>query len=62
MSIPYSRVQTIGAEDESSLFTGRGFFSSSRVIVTTSHGEHEFEFRGADTAHVAHELILRHIL
>jgi hypothetical protein len=62
VSIPYSRVQTIAAEDESGLFTGRGFFSSSKLIITTSHGEHDFEFRGADKAHLAHQLILAHIL
>jgi hypothetical protein len=28
VSIPYSRVQTIAVEDESGLFTGRGFFSA----------------------------------
>jgi hypothetical protein len=41
-------VQTIAAEDESGLLTGRGFFSTSRLLITTNHGEHEFEFRGAD--------------
>jgi len=38
--------------------TGRGFFSSSKVVLTTAHGELEFEFRGADKAHHAHNLIL----
>ncbi len=62
VSIPYSRVTSIAAEDESGLLTGRGFFSSSKVVMTTSHKEYEFEFRGADKAHAAHDLILRHIL
>lgn len=62
VSIPYSRITTIAAEDESGLFTGRGFFASSKVVLTTSHGEFEFEFRGADKAHFAHELILSHML
>lgn len=45
VSIPCSRVQTIAAEDESGPFSGRGFFSSSRLVTDTSHGEHELEFR-----------------
>ncbi len=62
VSIPYSRVTSVAAEDESGLLTGRGFFSSSKVVMTTSHKEYEFEFRGADKAHAAHDLILRRIL
>ena len=62
VSVPYSRITTIAAEDESGLFTGRGFFSSSKVVLTTSHGDFEFEFRGADKAHQAHNMILGHML
>lgn len=62
VSIPYSRVQTIAAEDESGLLSGRGFFSSSKLVVTTNHSEMEFEFRGTDKAHVAYNLVLGHIL
>jgi hypothetical protein len=62
VSVPYSRITTIAAEDESGLFTGRGFFASSKVVVTTSHGDFEFEFRGADKAHHAHNLILSHMI
>lgn len=62
VSIPYSRVHTVAAKDESGLFTGRGFYASSELIVTTSAGEFEFEFRGADKAHKAHELIIRRMV
>ena len=62
VSVPYSRILTIAAEDQSGLMTGRGFFGSSHLILTTSHGEYDFEFRGADKAHLAHNLILRHML
>ena len=58
VSIPLDKIQTLAAQDDSGLFTGRGFFSSSVLVVTTSHGLHEFEFRGADKAHHAHQLIL----
>ena len=62
VSIPYSRIHTVAAEDSASLLTGRGFFSSSRIIITTSAGSRVFQFRGADKAHIAHNLILGHIL
>jgi hypothetical protein len=62
VSIPYSRIHTVAAEDAVGLLTGRGFFSSSKIIITTSGGSRVFQFRGADNAHVAHNLILRHIL
>ena len=62
VSIPYSRIHSIAAEDESGVFTGRGFFSSSKLMLTTSHGEFEFEFRGSDKAHLAHNMILSHML
>jgi hypothetical protein len=62
VSIPYSRINTVAAEDAVGLLTGRGFFSSSKIIITTSDGGRVFQFRGADKAHVAHDLILRHIL
>jgi hypothetical protein len=62
VSIPYSRIHTVAAEDSASLVTGRGFFSSSGIIITTSAGSRVFQFRGADKAHIAHNLILRHIL
>ncbi len=62
VSIPYSRITSIAAQDESGLLSGRGFFASSRVLLTTSRGEYEFEFRGADKAHLAHNLILSHMV
>ena len=62
VSIPYSRITSIATEDESGLFMGRGFFASSKLALTTSHGDYEFEFRGADKAHVAHDLILSHMV
>ena len=62
VSVPYNRIHSIAAEDEAGLFTGRGFFASSKLVITTSHGEYEFEFRGADKAHLAHTLILRHMV
>ena len=62
VSLPYSRITSIAAEDESGLFTGRGFFGSSKVTITFSGGSYDFEFRGADKAHAAHNLVLSHMV
>jgi hypothetical protein len=62
VSIPYSRIHTVAAEDQTGVFGGRGFFSSSRIVITTSAGPKTFQFRGADKAHIAHDLILAHML
>lgn len=62
VSIPYSRINSIATEDESGLFTGRGFFGSSKLVLTTSGGDFEFDFRGADKAHTAHHLILSYLV
>ena len=62
VSIPYNRIFAVAAEDESGLLTGRGFFSSSTLVLTTAHEPYELEFRGADKAHAAHNLVLAHLL
>lgn len=62
VSIPYSRVISVAAQDESGLLSGRGFFASSTLVLTTSHNTYEFEFRGADKAHLAHDMILDHLM
>ena len=62
VSIPYSRIHKVAAEDESGLFTGRGYFSSSKMVISTASDSFEFEFRGADKAHIAHDLILEFMI
>jgi hypothetical protein len=62
VSVPYSRIHVIATHDEAGLFSGRGFFASSKLTLATSSGDYEFEFRGADKAHVAHNLILGHMV
>ena len=63
VSIPYSRIVTVAAEEHPNPIAGRGFFSSSKLMLLL-HGEkhYEFEFRGADKAVHAHNLILWHML
>ena len=62
VSVPYSRIHALGAEDEGDWIKGRGFFASSKLILHTSHGHYELEFRGADKAHQAHDMILAHMM
>ena len=62
VSIPYSRIGASAAEDGSGLFTGQGFFGSSKVVLTASRGEFEFELRGPDEAHIAHDIVLIRML
>ena len=62
VSIPFSRIHTVAAQDAVGLLTGRGFFSSSTIVITTSAAPRTFQFRGADKAHIAHDLILRHMI
>ena len=58
VSIPFVRIHAIAAEDESGLLTGRGFFGTSKIAIKAGGEDFEFEFRGADKAHVAHDMIL----
>lgn len=62
VSIPYSRIYAIAAEDEEAWWGHRGFWSTSKLVLTTGKTEYEFEFRGADRAHLAHDLILSHMV
>jgi hypothetical protein len=61
VTIPFKSVSTIGASDEGRF--ARGYFGSSKLAVRTTGGhEYEWEFRTAEKAHLAHSLILEHIL
>ncbi|HXM58915.1 MAG TPA: hypothetical protein VOB72_26175 [Candidatus Dormibacteraeota bacterium] len=63
VSIPYSRIVSVAAEDHPNPLVGRGFFSSSRLVLALSGDrQYELEFRGADKALNAHNLILWHML
>jgi hypothetical protein len=61
VSVPYQHIHAIAAKDEAGLLTGRGFFAASILVLQTAHGDYEFEFRGADKAHLAHNLIVYHL-
>src|SRR5438094_686071 len=55
LSIPYSRIVAVAAEEEPAGLVHRGFFSSSTVILSVAGGTHHaLPFRGADKALHAH--------
>lgn len=56
VTVPYSKITSVASEDDESFFT-RGFFGSSRIFIHVSDQVYEFEFRGADKAHLAYQLI-----
>jgi hypothetical protein len=63
VSIPYDRIVTVAAEEHPNPIAGRGFFSSSKLMLLLNGEKHyEFEFRGSDKALHAHNLILWHML
>lgn len=59
-SVPYSRIASVAMVSDKDW--GGGFFSTSSIALTTSHGVHEVEFRGSDKAHHAHNLVLWHMV
>jgi hypothetical protein len=60
VSIPYDRIYSVAVLSDASL-AGR-FFSTSVLHVATGAGGHEIEFRGADRARQAHDLILTNLI
>jgi hypothetical protein len=47
VTVPYSKISKVASEDEEGMFA-RGFFGSSRLIISAGQDVYEFEFRGAD--------------
>ena len=63
VSIPFSRISSVASEDSKGFFITRGFFVSDTLAITISgQGVKLFEFRGGDKAHLAHMIIMEHIL
>ena len=59
-SVPYGRITSVSVLSDKS-WTG-AFFSTSSIAVATAHAVYQVEFRGADKAHHAHNLILWYVL
>ncbi len=63
VSVPYSRIASIGSEDSKGILIKRGFFASNTLVITALGFEgKEFEFRGGDKAHKAHRIISEYLL
>lgn len=57
VTIPYSKITSIASSDEEGMV-----FKTSELTVLAGSYNYEFEFRGADKARRAYELILERII
>ncbi|MBN1192066.1 MAG: PH domain-containing protein [Coriobacteriia bacterium] len=63
VSIPFSRISSVASEDNSGFFIQKGFLVSDTLAITLNGGEVKiFEFRGGEKAHLAHMIIMEHML
>ena len=63
VSLPYSRIAQVASDDDKGVLVRAGFFVSDRLYVFPQGQEpKEFEFRGGDKAHMAHYMIMEHLL
>jgi hypothetical protein len=63
VSLPYSRIAQVASDDEKGILIRRGFFVSDKLYIYPQGLEPKvFEFRGGDKAHMAHYLIMEHLL
>ncbi len=60
VSIPFSRISSVGVLSNKSMFGS--FFSSSQIAINTTSKAYEVEFRGDGKAKHVHDLILWKIL
>jgi len=58
VTIPLSKITRVASEDDRGTFLSPKLFVSSRLTVCVGSECYEFEFRGADKAHLAYELII----
>jgi hypothetical protein len=63
VSIPYERIASVASEDHKGFLIKSGFFVSDILTISPIGLEPKtFEFRGGDKAHVAHNMIMEHLL
>jgi hypothetical protein len=63
VSLPYTRIAQVASDDEKGILIRRGFFVSDKLYIYPQGLEPKvFEFRGGDKAHMAHYLIMEHLL
>lgn len=63
VSIPYSHIACVASEDKKGFLVRSGFMVSDKIIISPlGLDDKEFEFRGGDKAHLAHRMIMEHLL
>ena len=63
VSIPHSRIALVASEDSKGFFIRSGFFVSDTLTICAMGSEpKEFEFRGGDKAHRAHNILMEYLL
>ena len=63
VSIPFIRISSVASEDNSGFFIQKGFLVSDTLAITLMGGDVKmFEFRGGEKAHLAHMIIMEHLL
>ncbi len=62
VTIPYSRIHYLSSDDDSGIIPRPGFFVTGSLRIHVGENAFEFEFRGADKAHQAYQIIMQHIL
>jgi hypothetical protein len=63
VSIPYSRISTVGSADDRGFVIKKGFLVTDRLTITgLGFEERTFEFRGGYKAHHAHNVIMEYMI
>jgi len=62
VSIPYARIASVSSKDNKGLFKKGLFVTDTLTIQLIGSEPKTFEFRGGDKAHIAHNLIMEHLL
>lgn len=63
VSVPFSRITSVASEDSKGFFVQKGFFVSETLTISVQGEDVKtFEFRGGDKAHLAHMIIMEHLL
>ena len=63
VSLPYGRITQVASDDDKGILVRRGFFVSDKLYIYPQGQEPKvFEFRGGDKAHMAHYMIMEHLL
>lgn len=63
VSIPYDRIASVASQDNKGFIIKKGFLvTDTLTIQPMGLGPKTFEFRGGDKAHIAHNIIMEHLL